>query len=295
MSATTEKVVLLGERKSIVAIATQPMVAPPSGTPAVVILNSGIIHRVGHNRMYVTLSRELAALGHTVLRVDLSGIGDSEPRSDILDPLAASLADIKDAIDWLDSVRGARRVILLGLCSGANQSVVYAGDDPRVVGLVLLDPFIPRTPRFYFNFFGSRLVRRDYWKKFLLGRASLVKFFRKLLRKTAPQDPVVPNLWPDEAALRPYVENAYRRAIQTRTQLLAVFTAGVDDQHNYRRQLLDAMPNVPFGSQLRLEYFDGCDHTFTLAADRRRLFDTVEGWLRTTSFVAAEDPPPSGA
>jgi pimeloyl-ACP methyl ester carboxylesterase len=295
MSKVTDKVVLLAERKSLVAIATQPAIVAVTGRPAVVILNSGIIHRVGHNRMYVTLSRELAQLGHVVLRLDLSGIGDSEARSDILDPLAASLADIKDAIDWLCSSRGVKSVVLLGLCSGANHSIVYAGSDPRVVGLVLLDPSIPRTPRFYLNFLGSRLLRRKNWTKFLLGRGSLLKFLARLSPKAAPEDWNLPQLSLEDPRARLFLENAYGRAVQNRNQLLAIFTAGVDDQHNYRGQMLDAMRNVAFGSQLRLEYFARCDHTFTFADDRSRLFDMVKAWLRTTNFVDPDSAPPSEA
>jgi hypothetical protein len=52
------------------------------------------------------------------------------------------------------------------------------------------------------------------------------------------------------------------------------------------------MRNVRFGSQLRLEYFARCDHTFTFAADRQRLFDMVKAWLRTTTFAAPDKAPP---
>src|SRR5690606_31730993 len=99
----------------------------------VVILSAGIIHRVGPNRLHVELARALSAAGCTSLRFDLSGIGDSEKRSDGLPPLDASLADIREAADWLQATRGVDQLILVGLCSGADQGLIYAGGDPRVV------------------------------------------------------------------------------------------------------------------------------------------------------------------
>jgi alpha-beta hydrolase superfamily lysophospholipase len=291
MTKPIDKVVLLGERKSIVAIATQPAAMTDAERPAVVILNTGIIHRVGHNRMYVALSRELAELGHVVLRLDLSGIGDSEARNDLLDPLAATLADIKDAIDWLFSSRAVKSVVLLGLCSGADHSIVYAGSDPRVAGVVLLDPSVPPTPRYYLQYFGPRLMRSQNWKNFMLGRGRIWRLFARRPARAAPDwSPRQVSI--KDPRVRTFLENAYGKAVDDGKQLFAVFTAGLEQQHNYRRQLLDAMRNVRFGSQLRLEYFARCDHTFTFAADRQRLFDMVKAWLRTTTFAAPDKAPP---
>jgi hypothetical protein len=62
---------------------------------------------------------------------------------------------------------------------------------------------------------------------------------------------------------------------------LTVFTSGVPHQHNYRRQILDAFPTVPFTGRLQLEYFSGCDHVFTSENDRKRLFGILMAWAAT--------------
>lgn len=282
MTRIAEKVVLLGAQKSSVAIVAQPADAAEVAGPAIVIINTGIIHRVGHNRMYVTLARELAEAGHVVVRLDLSGIGDSDPRTDIVDPLNATLADIKEAIDWACTSRGAKGVVLMGLCSGADHSIVYAGRDPRVVGAILLDPSIPPTPLYHLNSLAQRLRRRETWTNLLLGRSGVWRWFRT---KPAVDAWEPKQLSFKDKRVRNFLEAIYDKSIQRRQQLLAVFTGGPKYQHNYKRQLLDAMPNVHFGDQLRLEYLARCDHTFTFADDRRRLFDMVKGWLQTTKFV----------
>ena len=108
--------------------------------------------------------------GYPSLRFDLSGIGDSAPRADALAPVEAALADIREALDSLQAARKARRVILAGLCSGADFSILYAASDPRVVGLVLMDPSIPRTSRFHVHRFLSRISRARSWLNVIQGR-----------------------------------------------------------------------------------------------------------------------------
>ena len=71
-----EHAIVFGREATSVGIVTEPAAKHTSPSlPAVVILNSGVIHRVGPNRIYVALARDLAALGFPVLRFDLSGIG----------------------------------------------------------------------------------------------------------------------------------------------------------------------------------------------------------------------------
>ena len=138
MAAFDEQAVLLGPANSLVGVITHPAAtACRPGTPLFVILNAGIIHRIGPNRMSVALARALARDGFRTLRFDLSGLGDSEPRKDDLPLLEATMADITSVLDSMSSSDPALRVVLLGLCSGADHSVIYAASDRRVVGVVL--------------------------------------------------------------------------------------------------------------------------------------------------------------
>ena len=166
-----DQAVMIGVRKTLVGIMTQPVDYEPNDRPVFLILNSGIIHRVGHHRMYVTLARALAGVGYPVLRFDLSGIGDSESREDGLSMLDAALADVREAVDWLFTVRRARKVILVGLCSGADQALVYGISDRRVCGLVLLDPSIPPTRQYRLRFFLRHAIAPKSWFNILTGAA----------------------------------------------------------------------------------------------------------------------------
>lgn len=286
MNPPAEQTLLLGPRQSMVGVITSaPEPVRQADAPFVVILNAGIIHRIGPNRLHVLMARALATAGFDVLRVDLSGLGDSEPRPDSLSPLDAALADIREVLDTLQASRQVQQVVLMGLCSGADHSVIYAGTDPRVAGVVLLDPSIPRTPRYYVQHYANRLLQMRPWLNLATGRHPLWRMFRR--RNCQPVEaqlepaPGEPPLTLEHPEVRAFLQNAYGRAVAQGVRLLAVMTADRERQHNYRRQLFDAFPQVPFGAQLRLEYFRHCDHTFTTRTNQQRLMGLVLEWMKT--------------
>jgi pimeloyl-ACP methyl ester carboxylesterase len=288
MERISEQALLLGPRKSLVGVMSQSAThPPPPDRPVVVILNSGIIHRVGPNRMSVTLARTLAARGFAVLRFDLSGIGDSEPRADVLPPLEAAFADIREALDSLEASRGPVKVVLAGLCSGADHSALYGGTDPRVVGLVLLDPSVPRTRRYYVNHYAPRMLRASSWSALVQGRHPLWRELKNRI-SMAPKEGAFDGRLIDTPEVRAILERGYKGSVVSGIRMLAVCTADRDSRLNYREQLLEAFPTVDFGSSLRLEYFEDADHTFTAHAQRSRLIELIVQWITSTTFKGCE-------
>lgn len=296
MEHIVEQALLLGPRQSMVGVITPASAqAVVPDAPFVVILNAGIIHRVGPNRMHVLLARALAAAGFSVLRVDLSGLGDSEARNDALPPLDATMADIREILDMLQATRQVQRVVLVGLCSGADHSIIYAGTDERVVGVALMDPSIPRTLGYYVHHYGHRILGLRAWLNLVLGRHPIWRALRRRLSPAPAASPAEveargPSL--EDPKVRAFLQNAYGRALGNGVQMLAVLTSDRQRQHNYRRQLLDAFPQLTFGDQLWLEYFKECDHTFASAANRARLIGLVEAWMKATHFHTPPKTPP---
>ncbi len=107
--------------------------------PAIVMANAGCVNRHGPHRMYVKMARRWAALGFDVLRMDLSGIGDSPAAPGAQENLTyppSGLEDIRRAMREL----GSGRFIVAGLCSGGDYAFQLAAHDPGVVGAWLLNP-----------------------------------------------------------------------------------------------------------------------------------------------------------
>ena len=307
--AYREQAIKLGARKSLVGILALPAssqdasatgaqgatsraagVAGVTDGPAVVILNAGIIHRTGPNRLHTTLARALASAGLPALRFDLAGIGDSESRAEALPPTEAALADIREVLDDLEAAgRTSRGVILAGLCSGAFQALLCAEADPRVVGIVLIDLYLPKTSGYYLRYYAQRAKNLESWFNVLRGRNPL---WRALLGRLAPggaqgEEQRLPVLQPDLGGrpLAETFEHAFVVALNRGVQVLAIFTGGLKKQHNYREQMLDAFPRAPFGTLLRLEYFADSDHTFTPEAVRARFIRLVREWVNSAAFM----------
>jgi pimeloyl-ACP methyl ester carboxylesterase len=275
----SEQAVLFGSWTSLVGIVTKAVSPASPNRPAIVILNTGIIHRVGHHRMFVTMSRALGAVGYTVLRFDFSGIGDSSPRYDGLSLVDACMAEIREALDWLERDGAASRMILIGLCSGADHAVLYGHTDPRIVGLVLMDPSIPPTLRYYVHYIGRRLRRLRSWFNVLSGRSHTLRMLMRHMLPIAQRYPL------QNRVPRQTVERHYRNSVDSGIEILAIFTEETTRQ-TYREQMIEALPNVSFGDRLTLEFFPGSDHTFALESDRSRLIQLILQWVSAVSKTA---------
>jgi hypothetical protein len=62
--------------------------------------------------------------------------------------------------------------------------------------------------------------------------------------------------------------------------LLFIYSGNWYLYFNYREQIRDSFPDVPFGDRLTVEHFPDADHTYTLLEDRERLFATILGWMQ---------------
>src|SRR5262249_41153333 len=137
-----EKAFLFGKHRSLFGISTDPDPrTTAAGRPAVILLNAGVVHRIGPHRCSVRIARRLAAGGFPALRFDLAGIGDSAPRRDALSFAEGAVSDVVEAMDHLQKTRGARSFVLMGLCAGAVNAYETARRDARVAGALMIDGY----------------------------------------------------------------------------------------------------------------------------------------------------------
>jgi hypothetical protein len=292
--AYREKVSTFGEERGLVGILTVPAGERAVGVPHVLLLNSGILHRVGTNRLHVTLARRLAAVGITTLRFDLSGIGDSERRREVLSLRESVERDIADAIQYLSAVQGAGGVVLMGLCSGAYDSMHAALSEPRVVGAVLVDipgPF--RTWRHIAHHLGARLFRLASWRRPLEKAAH---YGRALVRPHgAPYSAAGAAVeggyfvGARSTAPRQLMAGQLATLLDRGVRLLVIFTSGVETNYNHRSQFRTTFPKAAAHPSLSFDYFEEANHAFGRRADRARLVETVVSWMQRQPFEAVPD------
>lgn len=158
-------------------------VETPDATRGVLVVVGGPQYRAGSHRQFLLLARDLAQAGIPVLRFDCRGMGDSSgefPGFEEID------ADIAAAIDAFHArVPTLREVVIWGLCDAASAALFYAWRDPRVAGLVLLNPWARteagRARAYLRHYYLSRLVDPDLWRKIGRGEFSLGTALRSLL------------------------------------------------------------------------------------------------------------------
>ena len=289
--APRERIVQFGYRQGLAGILTTPRAAR-GPVPHVVLVNAGIVHRVGPSRLYVDIARTLAAKGYPVLRFDLSGLGDSEAVSRGASVSEAAISDIKTALEFLETSRKATSFIIGGLCAGADYGMLATFEDPRIVGTVLIEPTVARTRRSELIHIGRRLRRPATWVALLTLRHPMLRRLVDRVRKPTVIEPLPAPVerGSSHETKQPTVDEicaSLQRVIDRGVELMFVFTGGETDYYNYRDQLFDLLPGFDFRQQLQLEYMPETDHTVSDDRGRERLLGAMEGWI-TERFPVAE-------
>ena len=280
-----ETVIQFSRTASLVGILGAP--APFAGgerLPAVVMLNAGIIHRVGPNRLYVKIARELAAAGFRTFRFDFSGVGDSEARSDGVPFESRSVEETQAAMDYLATARVLRCFVLLGLCSGANIAFRTARRDSRVAGIIgingtyLNDGDYRRMHQrledgVRLRYCRGRLLDGRTWWRLITGRSDI----RSLARVAGR---IMTRFWNRSAGTRCPARTAeeWRELVSRGVDSLVVYSEG--------SSALDALPpSIRTGlrgkgtASVISQVIRHTDHVFTPLWSQRVLIDAIRMWM----------------
>jgi len=273
MPRLRERPVLFGRTESLVGVLTQPTGLPSA--ISVVILGAGILHRVGPSRVSVHLARRLAGIGCTVLRFDLSGIGDSpmDPRASSLE--ASVLADIDDAITTVLEEGGSDGVILLGFCSGADNAYHVAAHDPRVKGVVLFDPYIERTKGFHRRRTLRRLRSPKTWMNLISGRSLYLRIKRRLA-EPPPQPPEFFMLLTSTG--EDYVRRA-KAGLEAGVRYCFILSGAVEEYYNSPRQVEESLPGVFSPDHMKVVLRPEMNHILSRKEDQEWMGKTVVEWI----------------
>jgi len=218
-----ERAVRIGA-EHLFGVVTEPQGADVGSTPAVVLVNAGVLPHSGPARLWVEIARGWAARGVRVLRIDFGGLGDSPTRPgqrpDVVYPLEA-IDEIIDAARFMDPDDPAG-VLLVGLCSGGYHVLEGAlALSSRRVWIV--NPGLPRMPPELIERIRPPVPRRQAIRPInpLVRRLSASERIGQLTEATTPAaawwlfDKL--RLYPSSAVV---LETLARRG----TEVLAVFT-----------------------------------------------------------------------
>lgn len=270
-----EQVCNFGPNQSLFGILTTPDAdVKVEGAPTALILNAGIVHRIGPFRIHVDIARELAKLGFATLRIDLSGLGDSAPRTGKLGIEDRAELDVSDAMDFLTEQEGVNEFVLLGLCSGAYNAHQVAVKDDRIVGTVFMDGIVFRTLGYFFRHHVARFLRPRFWRNAIKRRL--------LVRENEDQDEAGSSLAESEFfggdLSQDKVIDDLNNLMNRGVQMLFLYTDGYDDICS-RSQFKEMYGLQPDNGQLQVEYYPKSEHTFRLTDNRKTACDRVANWF----------------
>ena len=137
----SERPVMLTSRQ-VFAVVTEPQSAEVR-RGGVILLNAGATHHIGPNRMYVKLARRWARHGYVVMRIDLTGLGDSSVDLAAADSQVfpqSAIEDIGAAIEFLQLSYGLNDITLGGLCAGAYHSLRAAAAALPMNRILMVNP-----------------------------------------------------------------------------------------------------------------------------------------------------------
>jgi pimeloyl-ACP methyl ester carboxylesterase len=284
-----EQAVLFGRTKSLVGIVTEPN--PDSKNccfPAIILLNAGLLHRIGPNRLYVKIARQMASAGFIVLRFDFSGIGDSGTSTDGLPFDRSAISETQEAMSHLSSARDIERFILIGVCSGANVAFKAACCDHRVVGTIGingsyydsitiegLSQHIKSSiqGRYYYK----HLLDYKSWWRIMTGKSNLSSIIRFLLRKVRNLLFRKENI---PVKTDPLIE--WNSLAKQQVDMLLVYSEGSVALDTYRLLLAKHLSGLEASGKLRIEIVEYTDHVFTLLWSQNTILDTIDQWIRST-------------
>jgi pimeloyl-ACP methyl ester carboxylesterase len=265
----------MGHDQSLVGILGEPADASAAvNRPVFIMLNAGLLHHIGQNRLSVGLTRKLQAQGYYVLRFDLSGIGDSVNRRSELSFQERSISEIQEAIDFLQTSKGLSDFILCGLCTGADNAFRTAVVEPRVSGIVMLEGYAYSTAAYKQRKYLKKALQLSAWKSRMQGYTG-----RGLGKGGAggeDQRGDVSYHW--KLPPKEKMSSDLSRLIDRGVRMLMIY-AGNNGSYNYQGQFADAFPSLSASGLLQESLYEKSDHNFSMSSDRECLYEEVAQWI----------------
>jgi len=148
----------------------------------VLVIVGGPQYRAGSHRQFLLLARYLAANNIPVLRFDYRGMGDSEGEVRTFEEVGDDICAAIDAF-FIESP-GLQSVVLWGLCDAASAALFYGHTDPRVQGLILLNPWVwtesGEAKAYLKHYYLQRVFDKAFWQKVFGGKFEFARSLSSL-------------------------------------------------------------------------------------------------------------------
>ena len=271
MTFTRQAVAIACGQDWLLGVITRPEKPRRRG---VLIVVGGPQYRAGSHRQFVLLANDLSAQGYAVMRFDYRGMGDSTGAARTFENVGE---DLRVAIDhFLAQVPEVTEVAIWGLCDAASAALFYSHQDPRVGGMVLLNPWV-RTPQGE-----ARAQLKHYYLRHVFSAAPWAKLFKGELDLSASALSFVRNLRRASARSQATLPARMAEGLARFKGRALLITAGDDLT---AKEFLDAArASARWRKLLRSprvtqHALPEANHTFSRKDWRDQVFRWTSGWL----------------
>jgi len=272
-----ETVIQFGPNDGLLGILTTPAeFERVANAPIAVVINAGIVHRVGPFGLHVKMARQLAEAGISTLRLDLSGLGDSLPRTEKLGGQNRAVLDVADALNFLQANYDTDRFVVIGLCSGAYNAHQVAVNDDRIVGAVFMDGIVFRTMGYFWRHTVGRLFKPRTYRNAIKRR--MLDRNQPWIAEDAGAELAESEFFFADDIQRSEITNQLNDLIQRDVSMLFLYTAGYDDICG--RSQFREMYGISPDDQVQVEYFPKSEHTFRIVENRNAACSRVATWYQ---------------
>ncbi len=258
----------------------------------VLFVSAGVAPRAAPGDSAVRWADSLAKLGYPCFRFDLPGLGDSDGDLSAKEIDFDSLVNdgffgpvISSVADQLADRFHLRGVVVIGHCAGAVTALYAAAANPRITGLMLLDPYFnvqQTTPT------QNALVRsqmRIVGKLLPDGagksavRNAVVSCMRKAYYRLTRLRPIVRSKKLPSAANLPLVE-CWKKLASSGLPMLVLrspFSTPKLGEFDYIR---DLYPLSKSRSKVSVKLIEGATHAFAERRSKSQVLKYAGPWLR---------------
>lgn len=288
MHNPSEFPVLFGPDDVLMGVVTTPATGTPVEPVACLMYNMGANPRIGPRRINVKLARQLAGVGVSSLRFDLTGMGDSRASREAKSSSIQAVSDVRAAMDHVEATLGIRQFVIVGLCSGVPSAIKAAVEDTRVIGVVQFDGYA----------FPDKSTRRKRTLRRLLAlpfnpamRSKMMGWLRRRFGAPNAREAEIfaPEAPEDHAGTFRHAMNVLAdRKIPT----LLLYTGTLDAKDRHKDQL-GSMARERFAQHADYVFRADMDHGITSLQSQQSFLRLVGDW--TMGVVVAARPGTSPA
>jgi pimeloyl-ACP methyl ester carboxylesterase len=284
-----------GRQFAILSEPVGPASEARARSPALVLINSGAVHHIGPNRLYTRIARHFASKGYVVLRVDISGLGESEPHEGEPPVAPYTRLALRDVEGWLAFLKEQKNVgdcHLLGICSGAYHAfratvtslpiatalavnpVTFVWKDGMSLDAPFREPQVVMIAAAY----RESLLDPKKWRKLVLGRVNLVVAANVIVRRLARWLQVRARAFARllRIPLMDDLATDLKTACDHGTRLEFIFAEGDSGRTILQEQAGPALNSLVRAKKVGVTAVADADHAFSSEAARRNLMAVLE-------------------